>query len=57
MGYDLRPITAQQLEPLLERIKMMPLWPGEGSVRYIDSVIVVKFTDYTDLQRRFGLTR
>jgi hypothetical protein len=57
MGYDLRPITAQQLEPLPERIKMMPLWPGEGSVRYIDGVIVVKFTDYTDLQWRFGLTR
>jgi hypothetical protein len=55
MGYDLRPITARQRDVLLERIKMMPLWPAEGSVRYIDGVIVVKFTDYTELQRRLGL--
>jgi len=34
---------------------MMPSWPAEGSVRYIDGVIVVKFTDYTELQRRLGL--
>jgi hypothetical protein len=52
MGYDLRPISGERRGALLERVKTMPAWPAEGAVQRLDEIIVVKFSDYTWLQRR-----
>jgi hypothetical protein len=56
MGHCVREASGQERSILLDRIREMPSWPDPDSVRLIDGLAVVKFSDYTWAQNaRYGL--
>ncbi len=55
MGYCVRAASGQQRSMLPDRVREMPSWPDPDSVRLIDGLAVVKFSDYTLAQKaRYG---
>jgi hypothetical protein len=52
LGYELIWISPQQRAALRTRINAMPSWPDQGSVRLLDGIVVVKFSDYSPGQHR-----
>jgi len=56
MGYEVELISHDQRLAMYKKVNQMPRWPALESVRLVDGVVVVKFSDYTAEQRnRDGL--